>query len=65
MSRRYGRFDANIKNVALSFLWHPPRNRPTSEISPGFRYHYEHMGFDFHGYKENLAARHGERSEGG
>jgi SAM-dependent methyltransferase len=47
MFRRYGAFDANVKNVALSFLWHPPSKRPASEITPGFRYHYEHMGFDF------------------
>jgi SAM-dependent methyltransferase len=55
MSRRYGAFDANMKNVALSFLWHPPRNRPTSEVAPGFRYHFEHMGFDFRGFKENIS----------
>ena len=56
MSRRYGVFDTYMKNVALSFLWHPPRNRPISEIAPGFRYHYEHMGFDFRGFKEILSS---------
>ena len=54
MIRRYGEFDANIKNVALSFFLRPPKNRPISEISPGFRYHYPHMGFDFRHLKEAL-----------
>ena len=55
MPRRYGAFDANLKNVALSFLCQPPRNRPISEIAPGLRYHYEHMGFDFRRFKEILS----------
>jgi len=55
MSRRYGAFDANIKNVGLSFLGHVPSNRPSSEIAPGFRFHYEHMGFDFRRYKQILS----------
>ena len=54
MFRRYGAFDANIKNVVLSFLWHPPKDRPVSEIAPGFRFHYEHTGFDFRGLKNIL-----------
>lgn len=47
MSRRYGAFDAAPKNVALSLLGHPPQNRPVSEIAPGLRWHFEHLGFDF------------------
>ena len=54
MSRHYGAFDTKMKNVALSFFGHPPKSRPTSEIAPGYRYHYEHMGFDFRRFKENL-----------
>ncbi len=56
MSRRYGAFDANMKNVALSFLWHPPRNRPISEVAPGLRFHYEHMGFDFRAFQDSLSS---------
>ncbi len=47
MVRRYGAFDANIKNVFMSFLYKPPVNRPTSEITHGFKYHFEHVGFDY------------------
>ena len=54
MFRRFGAFDANVKNVALSFLLHPPSQRPTSEITPGFRYHFEHMGFDFRPFQAIL-----------
>ena len=47
MSRRYGEFDADIKNIVNSFLMNPPQKRPISEIEPGLRFHYPHMGFDF------------------
>jgi SAM-dependent methyltransferase len=57
MSRRYGSFDANLKNVVRSFLWHPPTNRPISEIAPGTRFHFEHMGFDFRVFRK-LLGRH-------
>ena len=56
MSRRYGAFDANMKNVAMSFLYQPPKDRPASEIAPGFRFHHEHMGFDFRRFKVNLSS---------
>jgi SAM-dependent methyltransferase len=54
MSRRYGAFDANVKNVALSFFRYPPKNRPISEITPGFNFHLEHMGFDFRHLRKNI-----------
>lgn len=54
MSRRLGAFDANVKNVLLSFLGYPPRNRPTRQIAPGLNYHFEHTGFDFRRFKEVL-----------
>jgi SAM-dependent methyltransferase len=54
MSRRYGEFDATPKNIAASFLGRPPRNRPISEIAPGLRYHYEHLGFDFRSLRKLL-----------
>jgi SAM-dependent methyltransferase len=47
MSRRFGAFDASIKNVLLATLCSPPKDRPVSEIAPGFPFHYEHMGFDY------------------
>ena len=55
MTRRYGSFDANIKNVALSCFGRPPKNRPASEIAPGLRYHFEHTGFDFRRFKNTLS----------
>ncbi len=47
MSRRFGAFDASSKNVLLATLCSPPKERPVSEIAPGFMFHYEHMGFDY------------------
>ncbi|MGW8256516.1 MAG: methyltransferase [Thermoguttaceae bacterium] len=52
---RYGAFDANIKNMLLSFVLRPPVNRPISEIAPGFGFHYAHMGFDYRRFKEILS----------
>lgn len=46
MIRRFGSFDASIKNILLSTLLFPPKKRPSSEIAPGFLFHFEHMGFD-------------------
>lgn len=56
MFRRYGAFDASIKNVILSTFGFLPQNRPTSEISPSFNYHFEHMGFDFHELKKAVSS---------
>jgi len=47
MARRYGAFDANLRNVASSSFGFPPENRPISELAPGIRWHFEHTGFDF------------------
>jgi len=57
MLRRFGAFDANFKNVFLSFVGLPPEIRPASEISPGLNYYLEHMGFNFHRFKETLRVR--------
>ena len=54
MMRRYGAFDANIKNVLMSFIGIPPTNRPIGEIAPGFNYHFEHLGFDWRRFSETL-----------
>jgi len=48
MMRRYGAFDANIRNVMMSFLGNPPKNRPVNEITPKFNYYFEHVGFNYH-----------------
>jgi SAM-dependent methyltransferase len=56
MSRRFGSYDASIKNVLLSLLRFPPKNRPLSEITPGFTYYYEHMGFDYRNLQSQLRA---------
>ena len=54
MSRRYGHFDANAKNVFASFLGRPPKNRPVSQITPEFDYYFAHTGFDFREFKKTL-----------
>ncbi len=54
LSRRFGAYDANLKNVARSFLGYPPKDRPVSEIAPGFRFHFEHTGFDYRRLRETL-----------
>ena len=52
MIRRYGAFDANLKNIFLSFCGYPPRNRPISSIAQGVRFYYPHTGFDFRNLKK-------------
>jgi SAM-dependent methyltransferase len=47
MTRRFGAFDASIKNVLLATLCSPPKERPVHEIAPGFATHGPHMGFDY------------------
>jgi 2-polyprenyl-3-methyl-5-hydroxy-6-metoxy-1,4-benzoquinol methylase len=47
MSRRFGKFDASVKNILLATLCAPPKKRPVSEIAHELAYHFEHMGFDY------------------
>lgn len=47
MARRYGDFDARPSNILPAFLGRPPLDRPIAEISPGARYHFDHLGFDY------------------
>jgi SAM-dependent methyltransferase len=54
MMRRFGSFDASIKNVLLAALYFPPKQRPVSEIAPGFAFHFEHMGFDYRNLEADL-----------
>ncbi len=57
MARRFGAFDALIKNVLLAALCSPPKERPVSEIAPGFAFHYEHLGFDHRNLQALLHAQ--------
>lgn len=45
--RRYGSFDARWSNIARATCGRPPLRRPLQEISPGQRYYYHHLGFDY------------------
>jgi len=47
LSRRFGTFDTSIKNILLAVLCSPPKERPVSDIAPGFAFYYAHMGFDY------------------
>jgi hypothetical protein len=46
MARRYGEFDARLRNVLGASVGRPPRQRPLGEIGPGLPYHFHHLGFD-------------------
>ena len=54
MTRRLGDFDAKPYNILASVLGHPPRPRPTSELSPGLPYHGHHLGFDYRALERML-----------
>ena len=55
MSRRYGEFDATPGNVFAAMLGQAPSNRPTAQITPGFNYHFHHLGFDFRRLQRQIA----------
>ncbi len=57
MSRRFGAFDATIKNVVLATLCFPPKERPLLEIAPGLAFHHKHMGFDYRIFQALLHMR--------
>ncbi|KAB2749988.1 class I SAM-dependent methyltransferase [Brucella anthropi] len=54
MVRRFGAYDARIGNVLRSFAYAPPKERPCSEIAPGFAYYFDHMGFDYRAFASVL-----------
>lgn len=54
MARRYGAFDANVRNVFASLVGSPPKLRPLSNIAAGIAYYFEHMGFDHRSFKKQL-----------
>ncbi len=53
MFRRYGAFDAQIENVLMACVGHPPE-REVSETS-GLPFYYSHNGFDFRHLRESLS----------
>ena len=57
MSRRYGDFDARLGNVLAAFRGRAPVQRPVTEISPGFRYHFHHLGFDYRKLEQQFQER--------
>jgi SAM-dependent methyltransferase len=57
MSRRYGDFDARPANVLGATLGRAPTQRPVAEISPGFQYHFHHLGFDYRKLEQNFQER--------
>lgn len=63
--RRRGSFDARWSHIWKAAMGHPPRHRPTSEIWPGLRYHYHHLGFDHRLLRRTLERRFDVLSEYG
>jgi len=57
MVRRFGAYDATVKNVLLATLGIPPQNRPCSEIAPGFSFCFEHLGFDYRSFRKVISQR--------
>jgi SAM-dependent methyltransferase len=57
MSRRFGEFDASIKNILLAALCSPPKERPVIDVAPGFPFHVRHMGFDHRSLQSLLHER--------
>ncbi len=55
--RRRGSFDARWSYIWQAAMGRPPRHRPTSEIWPGLRYHYHHLGFDYRLLRRTLEKR--------
>lgn len=47
MKRRYGAFDARIRNVIGAVLGKPPLSRPIVELAPGVPVYPDHLGFDY------------------
>ena len=54
MTRRFGAYDATLRNVISSLLYSPPTDRPLAQITPELGYYHEHMGFDYRRLLVNL-----------
>lgn len=55
MSRRYGAYDANWKNLIAATLGNPPKDRPVDKAQENLLVHYYHMGFDFREFRKNIS----------
>ena len=55
MIRRYGAFDANIKNILKCLVGKPPKERPRGKIENELLYYYDHLGFDYRVFGAELA----------
>ena len=54
MGRRYGAYDANIKNVFRCVIGKPPGNRPISNIDVSLPYYFDHLGFNERIFRNEL-----------
>lgn len=54
MFRRYGSFDANIKNVLKCTSGKPPAIRPRDKIENSLPYYYDHLGFDYRSFEKEI-----------
>jgi hypothetical protein len=54
MTRRFGSFDTQPKNVFRAILGNPPGDRPLVELAADAPYHYFHMGFDYRDLRRKL-----------
>jgi hypothetical protein len=56
MSRRYGAFDATLKNVLACVMGRPPLDFPMDELTDGRGYSHYHVGFDHRAFQLALSA---------
>jgi SAM-dependent methyltransferase len=54
MTRRFGEFDANARNILRAAAGRPPSDRPVIELSDGAPYHQPHLGFDHRRLRRQL-----------
>jgi hypothetical protein len=57
MVRRFGAFDGRPLNIIRAAVGHPPANRPTKQIAPGFSYYRHHVGFDYRKLEQSLQTK--------
>jgi len=55
MCRRYGAYDANIRNVLKCMIGKPPQKRIRGTIENSLPYYYEHLGFDYRVFQYELS----------
>ena len=55
MYRRYGDFDATLKNVLLATIGVPPKDREIQMLDDNLPYIFRHMGYDYRRLKKIIA----------